>query len=158
MSEWQPGFSERDGGVGEAHCIGAMAVGLASWYPAWHLQTVCPEEVEVTSATWCSDSPAVSGSVETNTHGDSQRDPLDTHVAARSENDGEIVARFSSEHFRVYDFVSLATGGELERECLYWINSEKSPRQVGHESRACDGISAGATAHPDCWRLAKTPN
>ena len=115
------------------------------------------QEVEVTSATWSSDSQAVSG-LETNARRGSHSDPLVANVAARSENDGEIVARFSSEHFRVYDFVSLATGGKLERECLYWINSEKSPRQVGHESRACDGISAGATAHPDCWRLAKTPN
>jgi hypothetical protein len=40
--EWQPGFSERDGGVGGAHCIGAKATGLASCYPALPLHTVCP--------------------------------------------------------------------------------------------------------------------
>ena len=88
------------------------------------------EEVEVTSATWCSDSPAVSGRVETNTHRDSQRDPLDAHVAARSENDGEIVARFSSGDFRVYDFVWLATGGELDMNLVPVMASLQAQRPI----------------------------
>jgi hypothetical protein len=68
------------------------------------------QEVEVTSATWSSDSQAVSG-LETNARRGSHSDPLVANVAARSENDCEIVARFSSGDICSYDFVWLATGG-----------------------------------------------
>ena len=87
------------------------------------------EEVEVTSATWRSDSPAVSG-LETNARGGSQSDLLDAHVAARSENDGEIVARFSSGDIRSYDFVWLATGGELDMNLVPILASLQAQRPI----------------------------
>jgi len=84
------------------------------------------EEVEVTRATWRSDSRTVSGRVEANLDGGCQS----YSSAAHSENDGEVVVRFDSGALRSYDFVWLATGGELDMNLVPLLASLQAQRPI----------------------------
>ena len=82
------------------------------------------EEVEVTSATWSSDSQAVSG-LETNARRGSHSDPLVANVAARSENDVEIVSRFTTLAIKEWSFAR--SGSPVPGRSTEWSLPTASP-------------------------------